>query len=330
MRYSYRRGKLKKDVIRTLNVTASAPAVLARSVNGKLEANGKIHDFVESTFTSIKRREMPAVWKLLDEMSFKKLFSIWFSLIIAFGFVFFLVNSASPGNGLKGLAASSGADSLLNSVYFSFITATSTGFGDITPIGISKLIAIIEVVNTLILFSVFVSKLVSFKQDVILNEIYDIALDEKVNSLRSALYVSASDIGRVTDRLIIEGKISKMRVESLWTMINVLHENMMEIGMLICPPNAQKSEFIKNIDSLHIELIISGVTISLGKITELLEELDSIPYNWRFVKNVESLKRIISAAEGIRKYYSIFGGRSSLGSRIEEMQEATEDLKKKV
>lgn len=48
---------------------------------------------------------------------------------------------------------------LLNSFYFSVMTATTTGYGDIVPLGISKLVASLESITAFLVFGIFLAKL---------------------------------------------------------------------------------------------------------------------------------------------------------------------------
>lgn len=319
MKYSYRRGRPGAVLYRCFRA-------LGRRMRRLPGAGGGARRIAGNIPISRGGLEVPRMWKIIDSLSFKKIFILWIALIMAFGLLFYLTHRVSPGNGLTGSGPGSG--SLMNAIYFSFITATSTGFGDITPVGLSRVISIIEVISTLVIFSVVISKLVSFKQNIILDEIYEVSIDEKVSGLRSALYLSRSDIGRITDRLIVDGRISRVSAESLWTIINVMHENMMEIRKVICPPYNRKSEFIKRVDNFQVELIINGMTISVRKVNDLLIQLNSVPYNWRSGKNLESIGAILSTLDSIIAYHALGSPSGTITKRIGEMRAAMEELRK--
>ena len=109
---------------------------------------------------------------------------------------FFLANI--PGNSLNvgGKVIFPDNEGFVNSLYFSFITATSLGYGDVVPIGISKFLAGFEVIIGLIVYGVLISKLVGVKQEVLLEEVYNISYEEIIDRLRSGLYLFRSDINR--------------------------------------------------------------------------------------------------------------------------------------
>ena len=55
--------------------------------------------------------------------------------------------------------------SYLDCLYFSVVTISSLGYGDLHPLGFSRVLAAIEVVSGLVFIGVFVARIVSVKQD---------------------------------------------------------------------------------------------------------------------------------------------------------------------
>jgi hypothetical protein len=48
-----------------------------------------------------------------------------------------------------------------SAIYFSLVTATSVGYGDIVPVGIARVIAVAEAISALLMFGAVVAKFVS-------------------------------------------------------------------------------------------------------------------------------------------------------------------------
>ena len=117
----------------------------------------------------------------LDKLTFFKIFLIWTSVIVIFGLIYFFFTTTRAF--LFYTTSNSTVDQVLDAIYFSFITATSTGYGDIVPSGVFKIITIFEVVFGLLLLAFVTSRLISIKQDIILTEIYEISFNEKINRL---------------------------------------------------------------------------------------------------------------------------------------------------
>jgi len=82
--------------------------------------------------------------KFIDQLPFAKFVYICVGIIILCGIYFYLFNPY--GNGTSKANISFG-----DSLYFSVITFTSLGYGDISPMGFGKLVASIEVLLGLIL-----------------------------------------------------------------------------------------------------------------------------------------------------------------------------------
>src|SRR6202021_1632313 len=64
----------------------------------------------------------------------------------------------------------------VSALYFSFVTATSIGYGDIVPIGAGRVIAVAEAVTALLIFGAVVAKFVSHTQEELVSEIHPTTL----------------------------------------------------------------------------------------------------------------------------------------------------------
>lgn len=67
------------------------------------------------------------------------------------------------GHGIKG------DPGILDAIYFSFVTISTLGYGDFHPEGWGKALAVLEVLAGLFFVGIFVSRLVSAKQEALLN-----------------------------------------------------------------------------------------------------------------------------------------------------------------
>ncbi|MFD1360711.1 potassium channel family protein [Lentibacillus salinarum] len=97
---------------------------------------------------------------------FYTLLIIYLVVIIGFGLVYFVLsmshvllveNSELRDESIVG--------SLMRSIYFSGVTLLTIGYGDITPIGIGRLIALVQALIGYVLPAAFVLKLVQNNQD---------------------------------------------------------------------------------------------------------------------------------------------------------------------
>jgi hypothetical protein len=86
------------------------------------------------------------------------------------------------------------AHGLRTAIYFSTVTATSVGFGDVVPLGILRLAAILEGASGLLVFGIIVSKLVSRRQEELVEDTHHIAFEERLGRVRTNLHLVLSEL----------------------------------------------------------------------------------------------------------------------------------------
>lgn len=111
----------------------------------------------------------------VNALSYETLALLWIGVIIGSTGIYFIASS-SPVHGLTTLAALSPHEQFWNSFYFSIITATTVGYGDITPVGFSRIVAALESLAAFTLFALLVAKLVSHRQEMMMEHIYKLLL----------------------------------------------------------------------------------------------------------------------------------------------------------
>lgn len=136
-----------------------------------------------------------SVLELVDRLSTFQLFLVWIGTVMLCGFgywiamvggVHWLVEQGSP---IK--ADLSGLGSV---IYFSFVTATSVGYGDIVPIGFGRVLAVIESVTALLVFGAVIAKFVSHRQEEVVLEIHRVTFDERLDRVQSNLHLVISEL----------------------------------------------------------------------------------------------------------------------------------------
>lgn len=220
------------------------------------------------------RKERFNTWT--DKLGFIQILFIWIGGIVSFGLFYYLFIGESSF--LFSNLNKEPAEGLLNYVYFSFITATSTGFGDIVPLGYFKIIAIFEVIFGLILLALVTSKLVSIKQDVILGEIYEISFNERINRLRSSLLLFRQSLNKMINK-IEENYAKKRDINEIYVYFSPLEDILKEISTLLNKKG--RNNFTKVIDPVDMELIINSVTSSFKKINELIMMMEEKKFEWK-------------------------------------------------
>ncbi len=123
-----------------------------------------------------------------------RLLLIWVSMIVLCGVLYWALDQAGIRSLHEGTKASTDPHSLLTALYFSFVTATSLGFGDVVPIGPARAIAIAEAAVALLLFGCVISKLVSTRQEQLLEQTHRLAWEERLGRVRSSLHLVFADL----------------------------------------------------------------------------------------------------------------------------------------
>jgi hypothetical protein len=257
------------------------------------------------------RRGSVTVNAILDALSFKKLFLFWVILLVFFGLGYYRFHTENSY--LFYPMTNSRVTALSDCIYFSFVTATTTGFGDIVPVGGFRSLAVAEVVLALILLSLLTSKIISVKQNVILGETYEISLNEKIFRLRSSFLLFRQHIERLIAG-IGDGTTKRSDIEGLHMHMLLLEDTLRESVMLF--ERSKGKEFVKEIDQVNTELIAGSVITSLNKTEELIHAAEKKKIAWNTECNVTAVMKVTELS-----------GRLFDTMRIRDEKEADENRK---
>src|SRR5271157_76914 len=149
-----------------------------------------------------QRSEQSAVWQrwtaglldLVERWSTTRLFGIWLAMVVLSGCIYWfasllgfssLIEAGAPvGRGIKGLATA---------IYFSFVTTSSVGYGDVLPVGPARILAIFEAVAGLLIFGAVVAKFVSRRQEELVLQIHRTTFEDRLNRVQTNLHLCLSD-----------------------------------------------------------------------------------------------------------------------------------------
>jgi len=230
----------------------------------------------------------------LDKLNFSRILAIWIVIILVFGACYLLLSSSGS---FLSYPDGTRIDNYFDAIYFSFVAATTTGFGDVLPNGLFKVIAIFEVVFGLLLLALVTSRLVSIKQDAILNEVYEISFNERINRMRSSLLLFRQN----TERLVLkaEEKTLKSRdFEMAESYIYSLRDVLEEI-LSVLFKTKRNSLFVKKLDHVNSELIFNSVLSSFSKLNELFELANENKVNYSDKISLDLINNCIKLCENI-------------------------------
>lgn len=148
-----------------------------------------------------RRERLSGVLEALGSRSAADLAVLWVGVVLVCTVLYWLA-CAVPGNGLtvSGQTETFGLQSLLTSLYFSMVTATSVGYGDVAPHGVSRILATCEAVAALLIFGGMVSKFVSARQDRLIEQMNRNTFEDHLGRVRTNLHLIVSDLHNMADR----------------------------------------------------------------------------------------------------------------------------------
>jgi hypothetical protein len=141
------------------------------------------------------RRFDNSILDLVQQRSTLQLFMIWIGTILLSGSCFWL-GALIGEHGLVEAGSPVGADfkGFVSALYFSFVTATSIGYGDIVPVGAGRVIAVAEAITALLIFGAVVAKFVSHRQEELVQEIHRITFEERLDRVQTNLHMIISEL----------------------------------------------------------------------------------------------------------------------------------------
>jgi len=125
--------------------------------------------------------------------------------ILAFAGAYFGMAHLGPGY-IVFTYETTAKPNLADSLYFSIVTISSLGYGDIRPVGWARMLVSLEVIVGLAFFGLLVAKISSVKQDYILRRMYSEAVDDKLAKFATQLE-EGRDLYRTTSQLLLDGDI---------------------------------------------------------------------------------------------------------------------------
>jgi hypothetical protein len=108
-------------------------------------------------------------------------------------------------------------------LYFSVVTFTSLGFGDLRPVGYGRMLAGLEVVVGLTFFGLAVAKLSSYKQSYLLNQLYARDIQGKLDQFAMNLRAHRFSCKELSGVLKTKGAPGHRTSELIWEVRSEVH-----------------------------------------------------------------------------------------------------------
>jgi len=207
--------------------------------------------------------EMVANWPL------ERLVGFWLGMILIFGVIYWLAG-IGMGWGLQAGSSVVHPDvgGLATSIYFSFVTALSIGYGDVIPVGPLRILAVIEGIAGLLVFGCVISKLVSRRQEELTAEIHRTTFEDRLDRVRTNLHLVFSDLGSVQQLQTEQGALPHQVLRRLESTVRVFRGELQTIHDLLYRSNIEPDE--ETLESILANLLIC--LQSLGELSESYPE----------------------------------------------------------
>lgn len=193
--------------------------------------------------------------EVIANLSLETLVGIWLGMIVVFGLIYWLAG-VGMGWGLQAgnVAVKPDLDGLGTAIYFSFVTALSIGYGDVTPIGALRFFAVLEGAAGLLIFGCVISKLVSRRQEELTEEIHRTTFEDRLDRVRTNLHLVFSDLGSVQQLQVEQGVLPELVMRRLESTVRVFRGEMQAVHDLLYRCQVMPDE--ETMDSLLANLII--------------------------------------------------------------------------
>lgn len=192
---------------------------------------------------------------LLAGWSLEGLIGFWLGMIFCFGLMYWLA-AAGLDSGLK---AGNGAvqpdlPGFGTALYFSFVTALSIGYGDVIPVGVLRIPAVIEGIAGLLVFGCVISKLVSRHQEELTEEIHRTTFEDRLDRVRTNLHLVFSDLGAVQQLQAEQGALRGQMSRRLESTVRVFRGELQTVHDLLY--RSQRTPDEETLESLLANLVI--------------------------------------------------------------------------
>jgi hypothetical protein len=136
---------------------------------------------------------------LLDRVSSTQLLYFWVAMVL-FGALAAWCACGVEGQALSGPDGPIGFDleGLITSLYFSLVTATSLGYGDIQPHGVIRFLAVSEAAAGLLVVGALISKVLSHRSEELTLEIHRLTFEDRLGRVQANLHNVLTDLQRIT------------------------------------------------------------------------------------------------------------------------------------
>lgn len=230
---------------------------------GPVESDPPTESSIPSARVPGQSRTQRGLVRLL-QLPPSRLLWLWLSMVGGFAIVYWIWGfTGLPGLMANGRPLPADLEGLLASLYFSFVTATSVGFGDVVPTGVMRAVAVVEAATELLVFGVLVSRLIGQHQDQMIREIHQVSFEDRLGRVRVNLHLVLTELQDLAERCG-GNALDPTRFRSRWDSLTLVL-----IGELrIVHELLYKTE--QHVDEPVLETLLLNLAACLNEMREIL------------------------------------------------------------
>lgn len=209
-------------------------------------------------------------------MPYATLFALWFVLAAVFAMAYALLAVFAPAHAPQQLVGLQPLPLFGNSLYYSIITSTTTGYGDIVPMGFSKALSSVQALVGFFLLAILVTKLVGQQQDLAVRQMHKLTYEDVFHNTREGLFVIRKDFDRFIAKLEQRDTLSAEDWEDLAIAFKQGQTLLLEIPEFYSPEEVG----LYTIDERREQLLQEAVHRTLHRINQLIDELSVAGIDW--------------------------------------------------
>ncbi len=209
------------------------------------------------------------------QLSYSSLGILWAALVLLFATAYFCLGQWLPAHAPYPIGSESVLQSLGDSIYFSIITATTVGYGDILPQGLSKMLAAMHAIIAFFVFGICISKLVSSKQEIAIRQMHKLTFEDVFRNTREGLYIVRKDF----DHIIAQTEALKHIDTEHWENLAIAYKQA-ESLLAEIPEFYASDGDLYVIDERREQLLQEAVHRTLHRINQMLDRFSAIGIDW--------------------------------------------------
>ncbi len=208
-----------------------------------------------------------ALLGLIERCSTSELSLVWLAIILLSGVAYWIAAMAGrPALLEHGAAVAGGLDGLATAVYFSFVTATSIGYGDVLPVGMARILAVVETVGSLMIFGAVIAKFVSRRQEQLVSEIHRVTFEERLDRVQTNLHMVLSELHAISAMCESRSMPHNRLASRLESALRVFAGELGTVHDLLYRPEREP-------DEPRLRAILAGLAAALEELKEMLSRL---------------------------------------------------------